>query len=487
MPRDPVGGRLLYGAVSTKPVRGAVVRLLNETSDVLAESTTDDLGRYRFDMASASVRSTKPSALMRVRVHAESRPALHHFAVRDNTREGALYAMDSRSFAITGGSATVNLLATTGWGGSSYTGDRTAAPFAILDVAYAAQAKVAALAPTTPFAPLNFYWSPNNRPVMGDAALGEIGSSHFNLDASWRPQIHLLGTADADTDEFDASVIAHELGHYVQHVVSRNDSPGGMHSIDDKIDMRGAFSEGFGNAWASMMLGDAVYADSLGVGQASGFSFSVAALPRPASQGWFNEGTVQYLLWHAMVDVGLEPIYQSLVAMKNVPAFTSIFSYQTLLRQARPHASQLAVRAHGVGVTGAGIYGEGETNHGDSPWAVPIYAMHLAAPGVPQTHCVSSALGLVNHLGNHAFIRFATSSAGERTVTATRISPTDDSASNPSMMLIGSDQTLGWSASMPQRSARLVARLPAGTHALSLTDHALPGAPRTHCFAVTVN
>ena len=53
--------------------------------------------------------------------------------VLNNTNGNALYVLDSAAFNTGTANQTKNLLAGSGWGGTSYTGVRAAAPFAILD------------------------------------------------------------------------------------------------------------------------------------------------------------------------------------------------------------------------------------------------------------------------------------------------------------------------------------------------------------------
>src|SRR5690606_26346255 len=158
-----------------------------------------------------------------------------------------------------------DLHAPSGWGGSSYTGPRAAAPFAILDVIYDAVQLVLAAAPEVEFPPLAIHWSPANVPSFGsdgapDIDSGQIGSSFFVPSLG----IYLLGAENQDTDEYDRHVIAHEWGHYFEHSFSRSDSIGGPHTRGDHLDMRVAFGEGFGNALAAMITGDSIYRDVVG-------------------------------------------------------------------------------------------------------------------------------------------------------------------------------------------------------------------------------
>src|SRR5690606_27348042 len=140
--------------------------------------------------------------------------------VRDNTSNTTLplasrplYVLDTAPFDSGTVNSTRDVTAPTGWGGTSYTGPRSAAPFAILDAAYAAIQLVLSADPQAVFEPLDMFWSVNNRPADGSVDQGEIGTSHYRPGQN---QLFLLGNAANDPDEFDDHVVAHEWGHYYE-------------------------------------------------------------------------------------------------------------------------------------------------------------------------------------------------------------------------------------------------------------------------------
>src|SRR5690606_32097308 len=152
-----------------------------------------------------------PGGELRVRALAEMRRAgtpSWEYRVVDNTRDGALFVLESAPSSPDGTAMTVDLHAASGWDGTRYSGVRAAAPFAILDVVRDATDFVLAARPDTRFPPLTLHWSPNNVPSRGvdgkpDFASGEIGSSLFSPLSG----IFLLGAAESDTDEYDRHVI----------------------------------------------------------------------------------------------------------------------------------------------------------------------------------------------------------------------------------------------------------------------------------------
>ena len=170
-------GGLNYNGTTRRPVRGAVVELVTPGNAVLASTLTNASGAYSLGINTAQA--------VTVRVRAQLKDTNHDFIVRDNTAGDAMYAMQSASITPSAATTTLDVHAPSGWGGSSYTTTRVAAPFAILDVVYQAKEKVfSASGPTLLLPPLAINWSVNNRPVSGNRALGEIGTSFFTVNAS---------------------------------------------------------------------------------------------------------------------------------------------------------------------------------------------------------------------------------------------------------------------------------------------------------------
>jgi len=469
---------LNYGAVTLKPIRGATVQLLDAGGQTLATTVTDAQGGYTFTLAS--------SQPVMVRVRAELKrtgSGDYDFTVRDNTSTSeALYVLDSGSFTPTA-SMTRDLRAGSGWGGTSYTATRAAGPFAMLDVFYEAQRKIVIVAPNQSLPVLKAFWSVNNRPVDGNELQGEIGTTFYTRRTNGEHVLYILGAENVDTDEYDSHVIAHEFGHYLQAVVSRDDSIGGSHGGDDKLDMRVAFSEGFANGWAGMVLANARYSDSMGTRQSGGFTMDVSASPALAQRGWYSESSVQYLMWSAHQDaaVGFAPIFAALQGLRTSPAFTSFYGFEGALKAAAPAAAaSLDTRAQQQQIFGTDAYGSGETNSGATANVLPVYKTHTAILGVAQTYCMTGTDSERNKLGHHAFIRFTLSNAGSRTLTAARSAGTAQQT-DPDFVLLTSNLNETSALSADPNLETLVITLPAGTHLIALSDYNLDG-PGSRCL-----
>jgi len=314
-----------YGAITSMPIRGAVVEVICNADDLMYDTgVTDASGGYTLKAPDAQ------SAYIRVKAQLlDAVSGNWDFQVVDNTSAGALYAMDSSAtpFVATTPTAVTgeNYTAGSGWGGGSYTTTRVAAPFAILDSIYDAYQKVLAVDAAVIFPALNINWSTLNAALVGDKTIGEITTSHYDPATG---EIYVLGDEDSDTDEYDKHVIIHEWAHYFEDVLSRSDSMGGAHGINDTLDMRIAFGEGFGNAYSGIASGDSVYKDSSGVLQGSGFGFDVNDDTACTNKGWFSECSVHSILFDIEGVIGFAPMYDVLIdEQKNTTALTSIFSF----------------------------------------------------------------------------------------------------------------------------------------------------------------
>jgi hypothetical protein len=487
VPNNPAAnGALDYAAASYRPIRQATVQLLNSAGTVLASTTTSESGAYSFTLAN-------PNDMLRVRVRAESQRSgasggAWDVRVLDNTSGDALYVLDSAAFTPAA-SETRNLRAASGWGGSSYSSLRAAAPFAVLDVAVRATQTVLGVSPNQSFPALTMYWSANNRPAGGltDAQLaqGLIGTSFYLFDSSKGHRLYLLGAANDDTDEYDSHVVAHEWGHYLQQALSRDDSTGGDHGPDDRLDMRVAFSEGWGNAWSGIALGDARYADSQDRAQSSGFVFDVSQAPA-SNRGWFSESSVQYLLWQfaQSPSIGYAPMFTVMNGpLRTSSIAVSIHQFSALLKAERPAAAgAIDALLAGQLITVNDGLGSGETNDGGVARALPIYSNY--GGGVQQV-CIDDAAGRPNKLGNAAYLRFAAS--GSRTLSL--VAGAGVNGSDPDMLLIRADGTSQAFDSADVGSETATTPLPAGTHTVVLYDFNLidgttPAGPRCFNFSV---
>lgn len=401
-----------YANTTRAPIRGAVVEAINASGDIIDRSLSDPQGDYALSVAE--------NTDVRLRVKAQlfsDGAAAWNFSVTDNTQGNQLYALQGSLVSAGAGETGQirDLHAAHGWTGQSYGETRSAAPFAILDSVYDAVESFVDIDPNIDFPALELRWSVNNKTQFGDRSEGRIGTSSYVPDED-DGVIYLLGEEDRDTDEYDPHVILHEWGHYFEDKLSRSDSIGGLHSLNDRLDARVAFSEGWGNALSAMITGDSVYRDSTGFKQNTGFAFNVEA-GNIINPGWFNEASVGSIIYDIFdapsngtnaATIGLAPFYtvMSSDAYKDTPVFTTIFALADGLRRELPRdASTIDRLLETQSISGNGPNGNGEQNSGAIRTALPVYK-EVSLNGSSTQICSVDDAGLFNKLGNREFIFF---------------------------------------------------------------------------------
>ena len=427
---DPSKG-LDYSNITNQPIRGAVIELIGTGQAVLATTTTNDAGVYEL--------TAEPNRDAFVRVKAQVKrdgsPGWN-VSVKNNTNSNALYVMDGTAFN-TGivDQTRPTMVADSGWpgfGGTSYSGPRVAAPFAILDSMYTAVRFVVGNGdPALSLPALDTFWAPQNKGSdTWNPTIGNIVSTRYLVSAvgGFPPGIYVQGLQNNDTDEYDRHVLVHEFQHFLEAAISRTESPGLSHNLVDKLDMRLAFSEGFANAFSAMVLGNTLYSDSLGSSQGQRFSFDVESNASPA--GWFNEASnysLAFDLYDANRDgadnvaLGYGPIFDAFRnELRTGPAQTSLYPFVAALKSRVPaSAAAIDTLVESQSVFGVGVYGAGETTDGGITEALPVYT-ELTVNGGAKKVCGTNeaATTLVpgyNRLGNRVFLRFSLASG--RTVT----------------------------------------------------------------------
>lgn len=416
---------LSYSNAAEQPIREAIVELIQSGGNSLATTTTDSNGNY----ALTAPANTSVFVRVQAQLRKTTTPA-RSIRVLNNTNGNALYVLDGAVFNSGAANQTKNLLAGSGWGGTSYTGTRSAAPFAILDTLLAAAEFVVANGNAALDLPgLDVFWSPQNNSSSGEVAQGQIDSTLYSSGSSGgrAPGIYVLGDQNVDTDEYDQHVLVHEFQHFLEDTISRSESPGGAHSPHERLDLRVAFSEGFANAFSAMVLDEPLYSDSLGSQQGDRFFFNMESTSSSPA-GWYNEASVQSLTWDLFdaatdgsdaVALGFQPLYESLTGLlRSGPALTSVYPFVTDLKGqtgAPVTAIDTLVTSQGIHVTDE--WGTNESNDGSLPQVLPLYAQ-VSLNGGAQSVCGTTAVGTFNKIGNRVFLRFSLAAARAVTVRA---------------------------------------------------------------------
>ena len=428
-----VGQGLNYAAPVNRPSRGIVVNANSAgTATQLATGDTDSDGNFTL-----SVPQNTPIDLVAVaRMSRDASMPLPRwsFSAVDADVNTTPYSFTDGAFnSSTGVTHDMNIPSGINSAGT-VTGTRASAPFAVLDTLYTVLQTVVNVAPTTDFPALLLDWAATN---PGGQTFFDPG----NGTAANPQQIVLSAAMTEDTDEFDQHVIAHEFGHYIEHNFSRADNIGGSHGIGDKLDVRVAFGEGFGYAFAAIALKDPVARDSfISNNQQVSSTFNVETNPSTNPPGspsgnvgcWCSESTVWSVLWDMFdgnadtndtVALGFKPMWDVIIGeQRTTPAFTSIFSFTTAVRAAQPAqatAIDTLIAAQNITPAGLDAFGSTET-HVPTPVAsaaaLPVYAISTGASVTVRS--VDDA-GHYNKLGNHRYVRYTKNGSATQTVTVT--------------------------------------------------------------------
>jgi len=272
---DDVGLRTDLSPLTTRAAGVSIELIDSGTGATLSSGTTDENGEYRLITAFAGmahVRAVAGSAQGTV------------VGVADEI----LYSVAGPDFTLTPGfDAHQDLVATDA--------SRASGPFNILAALRLAGIWVSAAEPGVSIPPVKVRWSPTN-----------TGGTFFHVATK---EAVMKGDRTSDSDEFDDTVIDHEYAHYLEAILSRDDSPGGSHSRGDLLDPRLAWNEGwadfFGVASQDLAATSSLYFDSMSSGV---FSFDLEDNAAPAgTPGYWDEHSVSSALWDlydARIDSG---------------------------------------------------------------------------------------------------------------------------------------------------------------------------------------
>lgn len=440
---------LNYAGTIMQPARGVTVRALQASNQaVLATGTTSATGAYSLSVpANTSITIQVMASMQR-----DATQPLPRWNVRVQNGAGTLgaYAYTGPAFNSSAGSHNIQIPTGISASGTT-TGVRASGPFAILDTIYTAMQFIIAVEPQASFPALVVDWGSQNEGTFFSAAPPQ--------------RIALMADLTEDTDEFDQHVVAHEFGHYMEFNFSRADNIGGSHGLGDRLDKRVAFGEGFGYAFAAMVLGDPIARDSFFFnGSQVAFRFNVETNP-PAGGGgagcWCSESSVWSILWDLFdadsdtndnVTLGFEPIWSVLKgAQQFTTSQTSIFSFIHALKAAQPqHAAAIDTLVAAQNINSATInpFATTETN-APFPNMLPVYT--TITPGVPVVLRTIDDAGRHNKLGARRQLRFQADTS--RTVTLSVATSNPDVNADPDFVVFRDGDFLGLSENPPPQTA----------------------------------
>lgn len=428
IPNDDASGHLLFDEIYPAPVKQALIDAVSLDGNTLYfSSITSATGEYALLVPSNTQVQIRVWA-----IYENIKNASWRAQVVDNTQGDRTYALLSDAINTGNSNKTVDIHASSGFGGDTYKTVRSSAPFAILNALYDGFELVAEQY-NGPFPELTVAWSTNNIAITSNdpnaIKAGFIGSS-FYINQDSAAKIFLLGHVDNDADDYDRSVILHEFGHFIMDNLSRSDSVGGSYSPGAKLDMRVSFNEAMSNVFAAMIDQQPNYRDVFGAQQALVQSFNIEDQQANNSNGWYSIESLSWLL-NDMIDeqddgldtiaLGWDGLYQ-ILTHPSILHFDGVMSIYPILATARELFPSWIGTIDGLAtqqqiqVTDA--YGTEEINNGGNGVTLPLY--HFLPINESQNFCSQAQAQEFNGFDVRRFIQFEIPFDGIYTITASK-------------------------------------------------------------------
>jgi hypothetical protein len=260
-----------FTGTTTRFVRQAEIELVRSSDNALLGSgTTDDNGAFSFNIAA--------DMIVRLRVYARRVGGKFNAEIRNNLGSNQLYTALSNTYDTTSGVPFTITLTIAG-----------AAPvFNLFDCAVNSFKYLALREPSLANVPplLRIFWQ-----------AGSTNGTYYDRSVN---SIFLLGQT-SDPDEYDDDIVLHEIGHWITANFSKDDTPGGPHTIVEQLDPRLSWSEGFAHYWSAAVRQFAGYpfptlqVDNFGSGHST-FDIEGPSVPSQAIMAT-NELAVVAILW----------------------------------------------------------------------------------------------------------------------------------------------------------------------------------------------
>jgi hypothetical protein len=211
------------GNTNFKPVRFAVVDLVDANNRLVATTLTDEAGYYSLAGSGAN---------MRIRVLAQT-GAASGAIITIHDHDGNVYAI-SDQLDVEQSQHEIRI---------SIDND-VAGAFNMLDVFTSSMGFVSQLT-NKPLPNLNAFWQARSNRY----GTYYCSSSYRSGSCPHGKGIYVLGgrSSGGDSDHYDDDVLFHEYAHYIEGAVGAQDSPGGVHYLtENDQDLRLTWSEGLG-------------------------------------------------------------------------------------------------------------------------------------------------------------------------------------------------------------------------------------------------
>jgi len=255
----------------------------------------------------------------------------------------------------------------------------------------------------------------------------------YRGNAQYRPatrEIWLKGDRLTDSDEYDEALIFHEYAHVLTDALSPRCTVTGPHRLEDELDSRHAWAEGFATFLSASIRHNATYIDSGGRLNPVALKFSIEPNRRAhIAPGPWSEYTVAALLWDAASEgpgdipddhlgLGLPRLWKTLTGTFRAAEMPDLIGFLNALMPAQSTLPWPALLNH---------HGIRYDPHLDprvaNPKLLPLPAGTRLADRVDSTGPLDAPHRNAHHAS--AFYTFTTTAPRLQTITVTRDAPTE--------------------------------------------------------------
>lgn len=352
-------GRLQLNSPVVRPADGIKVEAIETASGkTVGLATTDADGNYRMEL------TIEEPTEMYVRALAQTENAR---VVRPTST--TVYSVRAANFRLApGAERRQDFLAADR--------DRSSGPFNIIAAIRRANLMIRAVEPDIDLPNVTLRWSPEYN-----------GNTYFRGVTS---EAFIKGDRTTDSDEFDDTVINHEYAHFLAARFSRDDSPGGDHDSNERLDPRLAWGEGWATFFGCVSNNTSRYVDT-GATRGKGGSSAQGTLvaydlesdPRESTNaGYWNEYTVSSVLWDIYdttneegdtISTGFAPVWRAFRDMRE-DRFTYLINFcDRLVRRQRELGNGMATLLERSTIA----YRPGRNPSVENPFPIPLAADQL--------------------------------------------------------------------------------------------------------------
>jgi len=317
------------GQLANNPIRQAVVELIAiDGFATLASGTTTEEGRYQF----SGIKNNSRRGGVYLRLHAKTaESSFNPITIQDNDKDKNIWFVYGRPLddSVNGAFPSDQIKAfASGIGGAFNILDSFIKGGEFIQKMDTCVPQNGNCKPALPPTLLTGYWEQG---VQSSTSYEGTSNAIFINGGFMQP-----GATVGDTDEYDDTILLHEYGHFVSTRLAHDDSPGGQHILlDNKQDIRLAWSEGWASFFAGVVLQNPLIVDTKDNKASSKLNIETISSMSSSPLYTTNEAAVAAILWDLFdaapndddpaINIGFDKVWKGFAGMASPATMESFF------------------------------------------------------------------------------------------------------------------------------------------------------------------